>query len=48
MSPPVAIAVVVLINVGVFAGGVIWLRRQMKRVVAERIEREREAGGTEL
>jgi hypothetical protein len=48
MSPPVAIAVVILINVGVLVGGVIWLRRQMKRVVAERIERKREAGGTEL
>jgi hypothetical protein len=45
MSPPLAIAVVIIINVGVLAGGIIWLRRQMKRVVAERIERERRAGG---
>ena len=41
MSPLVAIGVAIVVNVGVLCGGVIWLRRQMKRVVAERAAQDR-------
>ncbi len=44
MTPLVVVASAIVLNVGVLVGGVIWLRRQMKRVAAERAARAREAG----
>ena len=40
MSPLVAIGLAIILNVGVLVGGVVWLRRQMTRVAAERAGRE--------
>ena len=36
MSPLVPIGTAIVVNVGVLVGGVVWLRRQVKRVAAER------------
>ena len=45
MTPLLVIGLAIVLNVGVLVGGVIWLRRQMTRVAAEREARERVAGG---
>ena len=41
MTPLAVVASAIVLNVGVLVGGVVWLRRQMTRVAAEREARGR-------